>query len=115
MTEAQLLKSVLEGLAYFPGVYWRVNAGAVAGEYTNKAGNTKKRFIRFNGMPGVSDIIGIHISGKFVAIELKVGTNKPTQKQQDFIDMINYNGGIGIIAWSLEEVQSAFKNRGLIK
>ena len=113
MTESQLLKQVLEALNYMPGRYWRANSGAVKASYTDKAGNTKNRFYRFQGMAGVSDIIGIHESGKFVAIELKVGKNKPTQKQQDFIDMINYHSGVGIIAYSWEDVEMAFLERKL--
>lgn len=57
---------------------------------------------------GVSDILGIW-EGKFLAIEVKAGRNRPTEDQVAFIDTVNDRGGIGIIAWCLEDVQRALK------
>jgi hypothetical protein len=41
---------------------------------------------------GVSDLIFLHDS-KFFALELKVGKNRPTEEQLEFIDRVNAAGG----------------------
>ena len=41
---------------------------------------------------GVSDLIFLHDS-KFFALELKVGKNRPTEAQLEFIDRVNAAGG----------------------
>jgi hypothetical protein len=41
---------------------------------------------------GVSDLIFLHDS-KFFALELKVGKNRPTVEQLEFIDHVNAAGG----------------------
>lgn len=67
----------------------------------------KKQF-RSNRSPyrirGVSDILGIW-EGKFLAIEVKAGRNTPTDEQMAFINTVNDRGGIGFVAWSLEDVE----------
>ena len=51
---------------------------------------------------GVSDIIGLlPPTGRFLAIEVKRPGGKPTQEQQQFIDTINENGGVGFVAQSV--------------
>lgn len=102
MSEADLQKSILDWLAYQKGQYWRQNTGAMPVE-----SNGKKRFIRF-GVKGVADILGINDKGQFVAIEVKKKPNKPSQEQETFIQMVNYWGGIGIVAYSLDDVIKAF-------
>lgn len=104
MLEKDLQKQILDYLSYKKGKYWRVNSGAVVAE--NKG---KKRFFRFNSINGVSDIIGINKEGIFIAIEVKVKPNKLTQEQKDFIDMVNFFGGIGIVAYKLEDVSMIIK------
>lgn len=50
-------------------------------------------------MKGVSDIIGI-IQGRMLCIEVKAPKGKPTLDQIEFLNMINEQGGIAIIARS---------------
>lgn len=54
---------------------------------------------------GVSDIIGILSDGRFLAIEVKSKTGKPSPEQINFIKQINDSGGKAFIARSLEDVQ----------
>jgi hypothetical protein len=55
---------------------------------------------------GVSDIIGcLPKTGRFLAIEVKRPSGKPTQEQQQFIDTINDAGGLAFVAHSVEEVE----------
>lgn len=48
------------------------------------------------GASGVPDIIVCH-RGRFIAIECKAGTNKPTKLQQKNIDDIIANGGVALV------------------
>ena len=56
-----------------------------------------------SSMPGVSDILGI-FRGRFLAIEVKKPGGKLTEKQQEFIDRINANGGIAFVARDVFDV-----------
>ena len=53
---------------------------------------------------GVSDIIACSKSGRFVAIEVKKPGGKATPEQVEFISRVKLNGGIGIFAYSLDDV-----------
>ena len=53
---------------------------------------------------GVSDLLCCAPDGRFVAIEVKRKGEKLTETQKEFLRHINRLGGIGIAAWSLEEV-----------
>ena len=113
MTEHELQKQILDYLNCQKGYYWRQNTGASV--YQDKHGN--KRFVRY-GKKGISDILGVYYNsskdcGQFVAIECKVGKNKTSNDQQEFIDAINYFGGIGIVAYSLDDVIKRFREEKL--
>lgn len=74
---------------------WAQNTGAA------KFG---KQLVRF-GTPGVADIIGIVAwSGRFLAIEVKVGKDRMSDKQEAFREMVQKFGGIHIIGRSVEQV-----------
>jgi len=104
MREQELQKQILDYLAYRKGKYWRQNSGAIVAEYKGK-----KRFFKFTGMKGLSDIIGILPDGRFFACEVKIKPNKPTDDQINFINCVNYHGGVGIIAYELNDVIEVFK------
>jgi hypothetical protein len=44
------------------------------------------------------------VDGKFVAIECKIGRNKPTDLQNAYLEEIRKRGGIAIVAYSLDDV-----------
>jgi hypothetical protein len=77
---------------------------SVAWIYRMNTGATKigERFIRF-GFPGLSDVIGQSITGRFIAIEVKREGEKPTEAQQSFLNMVAINGGIAGCAHSAQE------------
>ena len=58
---------------------------------------------------GVSDILTCSPKGKFVAIEVKYGTNTPSKLQEYNIDQVNKRGGIGFVTWDLETVVEKLK------
>lgn len=64
------------------------------------------RKIKF-GLPGSSDIIGIHHDGRFIAIEVKTGTGRLSEQQKNFRNMICRFHGVYVEARCVEDVQKA--------
>lgn len=64
------------------------------------------------GLPkGFSDLFGcIPRSGRFFAIECKVKPNKPTPEQIQFLHVIRRLGAIGLVAYSVEDVEQALND-----
>lgn len=99
MRESSLYKPIL-GYLKLRGVFaWRNNSGAFQGEH-----NGRKRFVRF-GFPGISDIIGIMPDGRFLAIEVKLPGNPPTDNQIAFLDAVKEQGGVAFVATSISDVE----------
>jgi hypothetical protein len=68
----------------------------------------KKIYRRSNNkfhIKGVSDILGILPTGKFLAIEVKSKTGRASPEQIKFINTINDHGGLAFIARSVEDVK----------
>jgi hypothetical protein len=63
---------------------------------------------------GVSDLIFLHDS-KFFALELKVGTNRPTETQLEFIDRVNAAGGFATWATGLDRALACLEAWGLLR
>jgi len=63
-----------------------------------------ERVLRW-GLKGSADIIGIGFGGKFVAIEVKTGKGKQSEYQKNFQNMIATQGGIYIVARSVQDVR----------
>jgi Holliday junction resolvase len=53
---------------------------------------------------GVSDIIACAPDGKFWAIEVKWGSNKPSALQEHYVSEILKRNGVAFITWDLETV-----------
>lgn len=67
-----------------------------------------KRFRRNNSpyrIKGVSDILGILPSGRFLAIELKSATGTLTTEQKAFLEAINASGGLAFMARGIDDVK----------
>ncbi|NCX94329.1 MAG: VRR-NUC domain-containing protein [Gammaproteobacteria bacterium] len=92
-SEVKVILDYLERFTKF--VCWRQNQGAM---------KLDTRYIRFSYRDGISDIIGIAPDGRFVAIEVKRPGKKPTPTQAEFLEMIRRQGGIAIVATSLQSV-----------
>jgi len=60
---------------------------------------------------GISDIIGC-VNGRFVAIELKVGYNKPTALQKAFLKLIEKAGGVSGVAYTWGDVKDILRKAG---
>ena len=103
MKETQLVTLIINYLIIKGHYVWRNNSGFFKHDYTTKAGINKTSAIRA-GIKGGSDIVGVSKYGKFIAIECKVGKNKPTELQEMFLKEIESRGGHAIVAYSLEDV-----------
>jgi len=62
---------------------------------------------------GIPDII-VCLKGRFVGIETKDGDNKPSELQKAHIRQIKKAGGIGFVAYSVDDVKKALKENNLI-
>lgn len=56
------------------------------------------------GTAGIPDIIICH-RGRFIALEAKVGKNKPTRLQAATIEQIQKAGGTAEVVYSLDDVK----------
>jgi hypothetical protein len=92
--EKETQKAILEYLTYRGHYCWRNSTGAFS--------NEKKHFYRF-GKKGSADIIGISREGKGIAVEVKSTGKKPTPEQIEFIREFRVRGGIGLVAYSVDD------------
>lgn len=60
---------------------------------------------------GIMDIIGCSPTGQFIGIEVKFGANKASKLQSWNILEVARRGGIAMVAYSLEDVQNALKDK----
>lgn len=96
MTEEHSIQSKIR-LAVAPYCdIFRINVGQ---------GFTKDgRYFNTGVPPGFSDLFGVRKSdGKAVFIEVKTSKGKPTEKQQNFLQMMKLNGAIAGICRSAED------------
>ena len=75
---------------------WRNNNTGIFNPNTGK--------YHFNGLKGVSDILGVLEGGRFLAIEVKSARGRISEDQTKFIEDINENGGLAFVAKSLDDV-----------
>ena len=103
--EAEVLKQCLQWLKLHGVLCWRQNQGAMQAEHKGK-----RRFLRFAGIDGISDIVGVlPPGGKLLAVECKRRGNKPTEAQRRFLDAVTAAGGIAICVTSVEELADALQ------
>lgn len=73
--------------------------------------DAKKRTYRKNNNPhihkGTADILGQY-KGRFFAIEVKAGYNKPSEHQKKFLGKIKENGGVAFWTNDFEKFKAAF-------
>ena len=105
LSEQEIQNSILEWL-HFVGIFaWRNNS---AGIYDQRSGAYRRK--PKYAINGVSDILGILPDGKFFAIETKANRRKKASyDQKQFISKINEQGGIALVAWSIEQVEERLK------
>ena len=86
MNETALIQKIRKYLATLPECFfWKEHGG----QY---------------GTAGIPDII-VCYKGRFIALEAKVGRNKPTRLQAATIEQIRRAGGVAAVVRSVEEVE----------
>jgi hypothetical protein len=94
--ESVILRSCLD-LLRLRGIFcWRQNS---AGLYTQD-----RRLIRTADLNGISDIVGLTPSGRFLAVECKSARGRQTESQKQFQAAIERNHGLYIIARDIEDL-----------
>jgi len=96
---ADLKHACIEFLRLNGHVAWGNNTGAFAGEYGGK-----RRFVRFS-VKGASDVFAVlRPSGRFLAVEVKVGKDRLRPEQIAFMESIRAAGGAAIEVRSLDDL-----------
>lgn len=105
-TEATVQNAVLRFLGVHPRVAWahRFNTGAHVVRHQHRDGTASSRFIRY-AFPGCSDILGQLVDGRFLAVECKRPGEYPTAAQKAFLGRVRDNGGVAILARSIDDVR----------
>lgn len=127
-TEQSIVNACLQLLAHRGVFAWRVNQGAV---------KTEGRFVRFNRVVGISDIVGVLPAGtfwlprldggsptmmqsvpggRFIAVECKRPSlgkrSKPEPHQQAFIDAVAARGGLALCVTDVRDLDAALTAEG---
>ena len=85
-------------------------AGWVAWRQNNTAICDKGQFRRFVGLKGVSDVIGFHATtGRFLACEIKVGRDRLSPDQEQFLSAVVRAGGVGLVVRHADDLKQYLK------
>jgi hypothetical protein len=94
--EADIQRAIIARLELAGALVVRTNSGAV------KVGD---RFVRFNSQPGCSDLL-VCYRGRFLAVEVKAGKNRPTELQTGFLLAVRRAGGRGEVVRSVADAEA---------
>jgi hypothetical protein len=78
----------------------------------------RKVYRTFQGLKGVSDILGLlpldsPFPGRMLAVEVKAGRDVLSEDQRYFLDTVNDNGGLAFAVRSLDDLIAALTAAGL--
>lgn len=107
MKESDLKRQILDILKLY-GIYAWNNRNV--GVYDRRRGKYIPAPCR-----GVPDIIGVLPGGRMVAIEVKVGNNKPTIWQRLFMAELETRGALVFVARSVEDVINVLEREGYVR
>lgn len=110
LTEKDVLKSITDFFALFKYIkVWRNNSGIA-----QVKGKGNLDYWLKLAPKGTPDLIGYLPDGKFIGIEVKKPGGEVSREQQDFLDDLNNKGGLGFVAYSLDDVVDTLRNHGYI-
>lgn len=98
--EREIQNDILEWLTAQGIFCWRNNS---TGLFDASSG-TFRRKGKYQRL-GISDILGV-IHGTLFAIEVKTAKGKLSDYQKQFLDDVSLNGGVAIVARSIEDVEN---------
>jgi len=106
--ESSVQAAVLRYLRLDRRVAWvrRFNTGAHVTQETTPNGKPKRRLIRY-AFPGCSDLLGQLRDGRLLAVEVKTRNGRVSPAQQVFLATVERNGGVAVLARSIEDVGRA--------
>jgi hypothetical protein len=109
--EADIQKTILDGLALHPAVARIERINVIAGRLYVKGGKPS-RFIR-SCKKGRVDLDGFSASGKVIAIEVKRPStrNNLSDEQRDYLDQVKRAGGLAGVATCYEEAAAIVEGR----
>lgn len=109
-SESEVLSSCLKTLSAFGIFAWRSNN---MGTYRHPKG--RDPFYSFNGLRGVSDILGVLPDGRILCVECKATGKLKDQKpeQKRFQEYIERNGGMYWLIDSFEMLTDLIDKNGL--
>lgn len=97
-----LTKAVMQLLALAGCNVWRQNNGAVYDP-------TRAVFRAGSATPGISDVLGYHrATGRFVAVEIKTGSDKLSPEQSSFLAEVRRAGGFACEGRELDQIRKEF-------
>lgn len=102
-SEAETQSAILDYLRMRGHYPFRVNTQGVP-LHDGKGGI---RGFRKAPQRGVSDIVGVRAGGMFFAIEVKKKGKHPTPEQTTFLEEVRRRGGIGFVAYGVDDVIAA--------
>jgi hypothetical protein len=94
--EAEIQRAILDYLTLKRYFHWRNNTGAFKAEHGG--------FYRF-GTPGSPDIFVLH-DGTLYGIEVKAPQKKQSEAQLHFQVQMTLQGGVYVVAHSIDDVQA---------
>lgn len=109
MTETQLQAKILKELGSLPNCrLFRNNVGkAYRGKIIKRTADTitikNPYLIKYGLSVGSGDLIGI-LDGKFLSVEVKGPRGRPSPDQISWCNMVNDQGGIGIITNNINDI-----------
>ena len=107
-TESTIQKQIQLALSEAGCLIWRNETGNFwAGKQLHRAGEqvtlANARMVPCGLCKGSSDLVGLDPTGRFLAVEVKTPSGRPSKEQLNFIQRVNEAGGIAGIARSPQE------------
>lgn len=105
--ERDVLAAVLELLQRHPKVGFAVRMNSGVTNYRDKTG--EQRWVRY-GFVGCPDVWAmLRGSGRLMVVEVKGDRGRATPEQQAVLDAVSNGGGIGVLAYSVDDVMRALE------
>lgn len=104
--EADVLSAVLTALKLHPKVAWAQRMQTGAGKLLRKGGASQ--WLRF-GWVGAPDVVAQLRDGRFMAVECKRPSGSTTPEQDAFLACVAANGGVAVVARSVDDLLEALK------
>lgn len=110
----RLTNAIMLALSERGCMVWRnVTGTAYQGRKVHSDGRTitlaDSRVIVF-GLVGSADIIGLTPEGQFIGIEVKAGTDQPSNEQRAWVKAVTHHGGRAGFARSVQEAVDILTN-----